>query len=197
MLKFFRKIRQQLVSENNFSKYLLYAAGEILLVMIGILLALQINNWNEANKNRVKELNNLKSFRQELTTNKTLFQKQHQIRLNALESSTVFQEQLKTGKPTYKQFSTAMINIGASDTHPMNGVLNTLISSGEVNLIQLDSLKYAMTNWKDAANSYLSHEEAFMGMIIRIWHFGQEHFPDWDDLNASLQKNINLYLYQL
>jgi len=49
MLKFFRKIRQQLLSENSYSKYLLYAVGEIILVVIGILIALQINNWNTAN----------------------------------------------------------------------------------------------------------------------------------------------------
>jgi len=50
MLKFFRKIRQQLLSENRFSKYLIYAVGEIVLVVIGILIALQVNNWNEQRK---------------------------------------------------------------------------------------------------------------------------------------------------
>ncbi|NKI30947.1 DUF6090 family protein [Croceivirga thetidis] len=55
MLKFFRKIRQKLLSENKFSKYLLYAVGEIVLVVIGILIALQINNWNEAKKSKEKE----------------------------------------------------------------------------------------------------------------------------------------------
>jgi len=46
MIKFFRKIRKKLLSENKFSKYLIYAIGEIILVVIGILIALQINNWN-------------------------------------------------------------------------------------------------------------------------------------------------------
>jgi len=50
MIKFFRKIRQQLMTENKFSKYLMYAIGEIVLVVIGILIALQINNWNENRK---------------------------------------------------------------------------------------------------------------------------------------------------
>ena len=50
MIKFFRRIRQKLLSENKFSKYLVYALGEILLVMIGILLALQVNNMNERRK---------------------------------------------------------------------------------------------------------------------------------------------------
>lgn len=55
MIKFFRKIRQKLLSENKFSKYLLYAIGEIILVVIGILIALQINNWNENQKNKMAE----------------------------------------------------------------------------------------------------------------------------------------------
>ena len=52
MIRFLRQIRQKLLQENRFSKYLLYAIGEIVLVVIGILIALQINNWNER-KNRV------------------------------------------------------------------------------------------------------------------------------------------------
>ncbi|MDG1571144.1 DUF6090 family protein [Robiginitalea sp. M366] len=52
MLSFFRRLRKQLLTENRFSKYLLYAIGEIVLVVIGILIALQINEWNEARKNR-------------------------------------------------------------------------------------------------------------------------------------------------
>ncbi|SKB88672.1 DUF6090 family protein, partial [Maribacter arcticus] len=56
MIKFFRKIRQQLLTENKFSKYLLYAIGEIVLVMVGILLALQVNNWNELRKKEEAEI---------------------------------------------------------------------------------------------------------------------------------------------
>jgi len=62
MINFFRKIRQKLLTNNNFSKYLLYAIGEIVLVVIGILIALQINNWNEEQKIEKEEigiLNNL------------------------------------------------------------------------------------------------------------------------------------------
>jgi len=55
MIKFFRKIRQQLLTENKFSKYLIYAIGEIILVVIGILIALSINNWNEARKSTEQE----------------------------------------------------------------------------------------------------------------------------------------------
>ena len=50
MINFFRRVRQQLLTENKYRRYLLYAIGEILLVVVGILIALQINNWNEAKK---------------------------------------------------------------------------------------------------------------------------------------------------
>ena len=50
MIKFFRRIRKQLLTENKFSNYFIYAIGEIILVVIGILIALQINNWNESKK---------------------------------------------------------------------------------------------------------------------------------------------------
>jgi len=47
MLRFFRTIRKKMIEQENVSKYLLYAIGETLLVVIGILIALQVNNWNE------------------------------------------------------------------------------------------------------------------------------------------------------
>ncbi len=55
MISFFRKIRHSLLSENKTGKYLKYAVGEIVLVVIGILIALQINNWNENRKDRRAE----------------------------------------------------------------------------------------------------------------------------------------------
>ena len=57
MIKFFRKIRQKLLSENKFSKYLIYATGEIILVVVGILIALQINNANENRKTENIKIN--------------------------------------------------------------------------------------------------------------------------------------------
>ncbi len=66
MIKFFRKIRQQLVSENKFSKYLLYAIGEIILVVIGILIALQINTRNEQRKNENKIISLFKEVQTDL-----------------------------------------------------------------------------------------------------------------------------------
>jgi sensor domain CHASE-containing protein len=67
MIKVFRKIRQNMIKENRTSKYLLYAIGEIILVVIGILIALSINNWNEQRKERQIEQSILKEIRNNLT----------------------------------------------------------------------------------------------------------------------------------
>ena len=66
MLTFFRKIRKNLLGEGSTSKYLVYAVGEILLVMVGILLALQVNNWNEWRKDRIKEKEYLREILEDL-----------------------------------------------------------------------------------------------------------------------------------
>jgi len=62
MIKFFRKIRQKTLTENKFGQYLTYGIGEIILVVIGILIALQINNWNENRKNSNEEIAILQSL---------------------------------------------------------------------------------------------------------------------------------------
>ena len=61
MIKFFRKIRQRLLTENKFSKYLLYAIGEIILVVVGILIALKINNWNSL---KIKAKEGIQTYQQ-------------------------------------------------------------------------------------------------------------------------------------
>jgi hypothetical protein len=66
MIKFFRKIRQNLLMENKTSKYFKYAIGEIVLVVIGILIALQINNWNEKEQNKTKIVSVFKDIQEDL-----------------------------------------------------------------------------------------------------------------------------------
>ena len=104
MINFFRRIRQSLLTENKFSKYLLYAIGEIVLVVIGILIALQINNWNEYQKERKSERlllseirDNLKydlnDFESNITTlqNKSISSK---MMLKALENNIPYHDSL-------------------------------------------------------------------------------------------------------
>ncbi len=69
MIKFFRKIRQNLLSEGKTGKYFKYAIGEIVLVVIGILIALQVNNWHEHQKIITNEQEVLKSLEKEIVKN--------------------------------------------------------------------------------------------------------------------------------
>ena len=69
MIKFFRKIKQNLLAEGKTGKYLKYAIGEIILVVIGILIALQINNWNENRKLRNQEKELLTQLQSEYQSN--------------------------------------------------------------------------------------------------------------------------------
>lgn len=67
MIRFFHTLRHRLLSENRASRYLFYAVGEIILVVIGILIALQINTWNERQKEGVLEAEYLQGIRENLT----------------------------------------------------------------------------------------------------------------------------------
>lgn len=76
MLIFLKKIRHRLLHESKFSKYLLYALGEIILVVVGILIALSINNWNEDRKEEVLELEYLERILTDLKADTRYFQRQ-------------------------------------------------------------------------------------------------------------------------
>ena len=93
MIKFFRKIRQHLLSENKpalpagrFSKYMIYAIGEIILVVVGILIALQVNNLNEERKARAFELKILIDIKTSLDGN--IWQLDNVIRCNTGTSAS-------------------------------------------------------------------------------------------------------------
>ena len=87
MIKFFRKIRQKLLSENKFSKYLIYAIGEIVLVVIGILIALQINNWNEHRKDKATEHTLLIAMHDDLLINIDRLNNDIQIEQNTINAT--------------------------------------------------------------------------------------------------------------
>ena len=68
MINFFRRIRRNLIQDSQFYKYLKYAVGEILLVVLGILIAFQINNWNDKKENKKKELSYISSIIEDIET---------------------------------------------------------------------------------------------------------------------------------
>jgi len=84
MINFFRKIRQSLLTENKFGKYLIYAVGEIILVVIGILIAISINNWKESLELKTIERQVYNDVLQELRTDLAEIQDKHRDNQNHL-----------------------------------------------------------------------------------------------------------------
>ena len=84
MRKFFRKIRQNLLMENKTGKYFKYAIGEIVLVVIGILIALSINNWNENRKNRIAEADYYCRILEDLELNEKLIDETSELISNKI-----------------------------------------------------------------------------------------------------------------
>ncbi len=82
MLKFFRRIRKKLIEENSLRKYLIYAFGEILLIVVGIFIALQLNNWNENRKTHQAQEELLFKLVSDLKYDITKFQKLDSIYAN-------------------------------------------------------------------------------------------------------------------
>ena len=151
MIKFFRRIRQKLLAEKIFNKYLVYAIGEIILIVIGILIALQISNWNEIKKIRSSEQHYLLSLKTEFNFNKVELEKIMNrnntnaenaikvINIMGPESPQITEEELSfllSGSLSYEvQFD------------PNIGVLDEIISSGKLGLFSNDELKFALSSW--------------------------------------------------
>ena len=145
MIKFFRHIRQNLLNEDKTSKYFKYAIGEIILVVIGILIALQINNWNEnrkTNNNQLKYLNLLKKEAQSNLTNIDVAED----RMNTLSKAqkAVFQL-IDEPKDTLTEAYTSQIFFNSftlvANFNYENSVLTEIKNSGELKNIKSDSLR--------------------------------------------------------
>ncbi|WP_445382972.1 DUF6090 family protein [Robiginitalea sp. IMCC43444] len=105
MIKFFGKIRQNLLSAGKTGKYLKYALGEVILVVIGILIALSINNWNENKKDRATEKRILKQLVKNLETIESGFKQTLQYNDKLSKSSVIVLDVLKNRLPYYDSLS--------------------------------------------------------------------------------------------
>ena len=174
MIKFFRRIRQQLLTENKFSKYVLYAIGEIILVVIGILLALQINNWNEERQNQKEAHKILLQLKNEFETNNELVDSSievHRTRLKAVEGFIDgFNPTLKLSPDSLK---TLVSDLGSDWKYePIKNIVESVSSSGKINLIENDSVIQAIHYWGTALNKYdhlyRSQDDLFNKNILPI-----------------------------
>ncbi|MFD2587402.1 DUF6090 family protein [Croceitalea marina] len=147
MIKFFRHIRQKLLEENRFSKYLLYAIGEIVLVVIGILIALQINNWNENKKDLAKEQLILKQLFSEYQNNLKQLDEKILMRNQALEACNNLLNQIDNPTSAINQdgFYQSLWIIFRDPT--FDPIKNDIVGSENLRLIQNDTLVRFLSNW--------------------------------------------------
>lgn len=99
MIKFFRHIRQNVIMENKTSKYFKYAIGEIVLVVIGILIALQINTWNEGRKARANEVKVVKGLIADAKADSAFYTSRVQLFSDQIESYQRLFEHCKGSNP--------------------------------------------------------------------------------------------------
>ena len=149
MIKFFRKIRQKLISENKFSKYLIYAIGEIILVVIGILIALQINNWNENLKNKKEEISVLKELLSDSKTNLLSLEEDIFLNQRAISSNMLISDILINKRPYNDSLDVHFGNIQYNTQFTLNtGGYENLKSRG-FEIISNDSLRKSIINIYD------------------------------------------------
>ena len=86
MIPFFRKIRKKMADDNRPLKYMRYAVGEIVLVVIGILIALQMNNWNEDRKESLTIKNVLFEIKEDLSQDKAELEHNIELRIKDFEA---------------------------------------------------------------------------------------------------------------
>ncbi len=166
MIKFFRKIRQQLLSHYRFSKYMIYAIGEIILVVIGILIALKVNNWNERQNNLKYEQSILIELKKELENNLKQLEEKRFMRKDLVMGSTQWiinlmeNEDLIVDLDTIHHHLSRTLIVPSYD--PMISITSELINSGNLRLIQNAELRTKLTQWPNLANDFVRDEEEFV-----------------------------------
>ena len=163
MIKFLRRIRQQLLTENKFSKYLIYAIGEIVLVVVGILIALQINNQNIYRQERSIENTYLVALKEEFETNINKLDQTIDLNTNLIDNVDklvgVFQQNVidTISERTVVNYFFETFSSEVNYT-PSTGVLTEIISSGNLKLIQNQELKQRLASFESSLEQ-ISHQE--------------------------------------
>lgn len=158
MLTFFRRIRKGFLGSGQAQKYLLYAIGEMLLVMIGILLALQVNNWNNKRQDIEKERLILNGIKKVFEQNLVELLNRDYPKIN--EAYEVSIELLGYIGPSPSNLSTHTLDsllypiLSMSSYYPSTGVIDELLYSGQLSLIRNIDLRNHLSNWPGMMEDY-------------------------------------------
>lgn len=152
MIKFFRKIRQQLMAENKIGKYLLYAIGEIALVVIGIMIAVALNNSNQIRKTKAEEQNYLLALKEEFEFNQAGLTKMVERNNSNLAASKALLEFVspKESQLSEEELSGMIENVIKNEVQfsPSPGVLHEITNSGKLGSFRDPALKKALGAWQ-------------------------------------------------
>ncbi len=170
MIKYFRRIRLKLLSENppagrtsKFSKYLLYAIGEIVLVVIGILIAVAINDNQQNKKTLEKEQTYLIGLQEEfLSSQQKLTELIEVNRQNYLGAKTIMENISNPNKSlNEKQFSELLFHSFSSDIYfnANNSLLSEMVNSGSLKDITNNDLRIQLTKWEPTLEDIARQEE--------------------------------------
>jgi hypothetical protein len=147
MIKFFRKIRQKMLTENKFSKYLIYAIGEIILVVIGILIALAINNWNEESKIQKSINNHLTILKQNLLEDQIQLKELKQYMTENVHYSDSTMLQIRTNIPVNNKIKKYLVKLVLEyQFSPNTNAIETITQSNEIPSLKSD-LQTAVLNY--------------------------------------------------
>ena len=174
MIKFFRNIRQQLLTKNSISKYLLYALGEIILVVIGILIALQINNWNEDRKLLKEEKETIASLKLEFQKNLSSLQGHIAAVESIINAGNTLLEH--TG-PDY-EFGTlkgvdSLISLTPrmSVWDPSLYTLSSIKNSGKLSGLSNEDLKLLLIEWESFYGNLLDWADFYVDRGITYFDY--------------------------
>jgi hypothetical protein len=169
MISFLRKLR----NNNINSKYLKYALGEIVLVVLGILIALSINNWNEQRKIRIAEQHILQNLRTELVLNiknlETDISYHELAHACSFELLGLFGTDISSIPST--RLDTLLFNAETVYTFEVrNGYIKSLIASGNLDYLRNEKLKSMLTSFEGEVEDGLEEFDVVKSLIInRIW----------------------------
>ena len=172
--------------ENKTGKYFKYAIGEIILVVIGILIALQVNNWNQDRKDRISERKILNNINRDFSQNKASFDKVKVINYKNLATLDSIVKMLQEGEITIEKYNKYNKLITGTTYNPYSSTVDAVINSNSLELIQDDELQKYLVSWKDVLADYLEVETAYFKFINEQWRTYLLENSDWAGKNRKM-----------
>lgn len=159
-MKLFRGIRQQFIEESNLKKYLLYAIGEILLVMIGITLAFQVDNWNDNREKKNAEIKTYENIRDQIIGDKELIQSQINYNKRYMAQFEYAKDIILTDDQTKMDTLGIIVTklTNYSDFDREGNIYETLVNSGEIQLLQNQRIVNRV-RWLEERYNYINRME--------------------------------------